>query len=387
MTPLIAKAAAKGDDEEVQDLLAQSLLLGLIGGLVGTCLFLFKTNFMLSSVLSVEAPAMEFAKPYLKIRSASLICSTVSLLGFSTFRGLMDTVTPLKVSALANTANAVLDPAIIFSPCRWGVSGAAIATVISEALSAGLYTILLLRKELLQISKIIRPPAFVKVKPLLIGGAAIQFRSVALNVAFLSITRATQSLDNTGVAAAAHAIGIQTFQIGGVFLLALSAVAAILVPNQLVEKVDTGTGEITGGPLTARMVSNRMMAWGLVLGSVLGGLQVLAIPFLSAFSPIEEVQKAARIPSIIACFLQVINGLVFIGEGVMQGCGDFLTLAISSTIATIGLVKALPLFTSKWGLTGVWATFFVFNGLRLTGVVIHQLFISPFSRRQLSKRK
>lgn len=66
------------------------------------------------------------------------------------------------------------------------------------------------------------------------------------------------------------------------------------------------------------------MGWGLVLGSLLGAFQLLLLPFISVFTPLKEVQLAARNPSIIASVLQVINGLVFIGEGVMQGCGDFL---------------------------------------------------------------
>ena len=42
---------------------------------------------------------------------------------------------------------------------------------------------------------------------------------MALNAAFLMVTRTTQSLDATGVAAAAHAITIQLWQLGGVVLL------------------------------------------------------------------------------------------------------------------------------------------------------------------------
>ena len=65
-------------------------------------------------------------------------------------------------------------------------------------------------------------------KPLLLGGIAVQLRNVALNVTFLSVTRATQGLDQTGVAAAAHSIAIQVFQIGGIFLLGLATVVFLL---------------------------------------------------------------------------------------------------------------------------------------------------------------
>jgi len=387
MTPLIATATAKGDNDEAQNLVCQCLVVGLSIAAVGNAIILFRPELVLRAVLGVGSPAMKYAKPYLVIRSFSLFFSVISLVAFSAYRGLMDTITPLKVSAIGNAVNAGLDPMFIFKPFSLGVPGAAAATVISEVVSAGIYTKLLLEKKLIKFSKLFQVPAFETLKPLLYGGAAIQLRSVALNIAFLSITRATQSLDNTGVAAAAHAIGIQTFQLGGIFLLAMTPVTAILTSSQLVVKTDPITGETTGGPRSAKMVVDRLMAWGFLLGTVLGGLQLLAIPFLAAFSPLEEVQKAARIPSVIASILQVINGMVFIGEGVMQGCANYFTLAISNVIATIGLLAAMPYFKAKWGLAGVWGTFFVFNGLRLAGIVIHQFFIGPFSRRKMMKEK
>ena len=59
----------------------------------------------------------------------------MSTVGFSAFRGTMDTVTPLKISGFANAFNAALDPVLIFK-YGWGVSGAAIATVVAEFISA-----------------------------------------------------------------------------------------------------------------------------------------------------------------------------------------------------------------------------------------------------------
>jgi len=55
-----------------------------------------------------------------------------------------------------------------------------------------------------------------------------------------------------------------------------------------------------------------------VLGVCLGALQLLCLPLLSLFSPLKEVQQAARLPSVVAAALQLINGVVFIGEGIQQ---------------------------------------------------------------------
>ena len=87
-----------------------------------------------------------------------------------------------------------------------GVQGAAIATVIAEVLSAGSFLALLLKSKMIRWSKIFRLPSWSKLQPLLRGGAALQLRNLAMNFTFLAVARATQSIDSTGVAAAAHSI-------------------------------------------------------------------------------------------------------------------------------------------------------------------------------------
>ena len=135
----------------------------------------------------------------------------------------------------------------------------------------------------------------------------------------------------------------------------------------------------------AKRLANRLMGWGLVLGSLLGGVQLLVLPFINVFTPLPAVQKAARVPSIIASFLQIINGVVFIGEGIMQGEGMFLPLALNNVAAATGMVFALKILSAKYGLNGVWLSFGVFNGIRLAGVIIHQVFLSELSARKMKK--
>ena len=213
----------------------------------GTAFILCCTDLALSAVLAGGSPALEFARPYLRIRAIAFLPSMLSIVGFSAFRGKMDTMTPLKISGFANAFNAVLDPIFIFK-FGWGVSGAATATVIAELVSFLTYMTMLVKTNMLKLSKL-RLPSFTTMKPLLIGGAAVQLRSVALNVVFLAVTRATQTLDSTGVTAAAHSIALQVFQLGGVVLLAISTVAAFLIPTTIVKE----------GKLSAKFTADRLM--------------------------------------------------------------------------------------------------------------------------------
>jgi Na+-driven multidrug efflux pump len=86
----------------------------------------------------------------------------------------------------------------------------------------------------------------------------------------------------------------------------------------------------------------------------------------------QDVRDAAPATSILASVLQSINGLVFIGEGVMSGCGNFMQLAISAIVATVGCIVALDIFPKQYGDTGVWMSFGVFNILRLMAVLFRR---------------
>ena len=187
--------------------------------------------------LAAGSPALQYAKPYLFIRAFAFLPSLVSLIGFSAFRGAfrferlgaifftihilphntfpcsitnysipkgtLDTSTPLKISATSNIFNAILDPILMFTMAM-GVPGAALATLGSEIISASSFFVLMLRCKMIRWSKLLRLPSWSKLKPLLEGGAALQLRNVSLNLTFLAVARVTQSLDDTGVAAAAH---------------------------------------------------------------------------------------------------------------------------------------------------------------------------------------
>jgi len=393
---LVSTEYAKNDKEGVQDAVCQAIFVGSLLGIIGNIVLLSRPGYVLQSVLSPNAPAVQFAKPYLIIRSFAFVPSLLSNIGYSAYRGILDAVTPLLISLFANLINAILDPILIFR-FKMGVSGAAIATLAAEVISSIIFIYALFRKKMIRWSKIFSVPSWSRLAPLIKGGSALFLRNMALNATFLMVTRVTQSIDQTGVAAAAHAMAVQVFYVGGIVLLAMSTVAQTLIPSVLLKKENTeqqGSGSEdgrrqrrklsgAGGALAAKATANRMMAWGFILGSFLGLFQLFVSPLITKITPIPAVQEAAKIPSYIGSALQIINGLVFIGEGIMIGCGNYLQLALSTVVATIGTIIALRVFPNKYGLTGVWMSFIVFNISRLMGVFIHQKFTSPLARRNI----
>jgi MATE family multidrug resistance protein len=297
VTPLVAKAAGSGDIAAVRDSIQEAFFLGSILGLFGTVLLAIFPSYALTMVLPRGSPARAFAEPYLAIRALTFMPALLSTIGFAAFRGTMDVVTPLKIAFFSNIVNVILDPVLIFN-ANMGVAGAAAATCAAEIFSFVQYVRLLQKKKMLQLSKAMKIPSFSSLKPLLVGGFGVQMRSVALNVAYLAVTRSTQAMDTTGTAAAAHAVTIQLWQLGGVVLLAMSVVASIIVPSEITGRIKEGKNKVEALE-SARSAANRLLSWGVIMGGILGLMQLACLPLLNIFSPLPDVQKAARIPSII----------------------------------------------------------------------------------------
>jgi Na+-driven multidrug efflux pump len=195
--PLVAAAVGSGNQEEARKRVCESIFLSnLLGGL-GTILLVGFPATVLSMILPSGAPALEYATPYLSLRALSMIPALFSATGFATFRGMLDTVTPLKVSLATNLLNLVLDPLLIFaSPL--GFVGAALATAFSEAASGLIYLRLLLKRKLVTPALLLKAPTLKSLMPLLQGGASMLGRQLAINVGLISAARRAQTMDPTG---------------------------------------------------------------------------------------------------------------------------------------------------------------------------------------------
>ena len=79
-------------------------------------------------------------------------------------KGTLDTSTPLKISAISNMFNAVLDPILMFT-FALGVPGAALATLGAEVISAVSFLTLMLKRKMIRWSKILSLPKWDKLKP------------------------------------------------------------------------------------------------------------------------------------------------------------------------------------------------------------------------------
>lgn len=379
ITPLIAKAHGAKDTDSIRERIGEAVFIAGIMGIIGTIMLGIFPSYALSLVLKEKAPAREFAVPYLRMRGMTFLPALLSTIGFAVFRGSQDVVTPLKISILSNVLNVLLDPFLMFS-LGLGLSGAAAASCLSELISFAFYTRELRKKDYLRTSTLLRWPSLAALLPLLANGLSIQLKAVAVNTALLAVTRATQRLDHTGTAAAAHSIALQLFTLGSIPSLAMSTVSSIMIPAELARADAEGRDR-----KNVRLVANRLLTWGLLIGCLLAVLQLLALPLIRHFTPLPDVQSAAVMPSAIGALLQLLNCFAWTGEGIQQGTGSFFSIALATTSGTLAMLVSLRLAGDS--LPRIWLSFVLLAAMRIVGVLRHHLYSGPFAKQRESVKQ
>ena len=365
--PLVARAKT---NDEAKSRVGEALFLCNVFGIIGTILMVGYPHIPLKMVLSSNAPALAYAAPYLRLRALSLVPVLWASTGFATYRGLLNTVTPLKVSLATNAVNLVLDPLMIF-PGKLGFLGAALATAVAEGISGIVYIKLLMRRKLATAKSLIKPPSWDSLKPILQGGASMLARQAAINVGIVAAARRAQAMDSTGVTAAAYGIVMQLYSVGIVIHVAIQGTAATLVPSTFAKK----------GLPDARNMADRIFVWGTLIGAMLGLTQYLLLPVLiPLFSTLPNVQNAARIPAAMASVVHLINGPVFAGEGAMLGMGQYRDLAL---ITALTMSINVALINSPLGnqLEGILLSMAMYCSIQAICVIFHHFKLGALSRR------
>uniref|UniRef100_A0A6M2EEA8 Uncharacterized protein n=1 Tax=Populus davidiana TaxID=266767 RepID=A0A6M2EEA8_9ROSI len=137
---LISKSnddSVKGQEgKQVLPSVSTSLALAAAVGVAETVALSVGSGFLMNIMgIPVDSPMRVPAEQFLTLRAFGAPPIVIALAAQGTFRGFMDTKTPLYAIGAGNLLNAILD-AIFIVVFGFGVGGAAVATVISEYLIA-----------------------------------------------------------------------------------------------------------------------------------------------------------------------------------------------------------------------------------------------------------
>lgn len=351
-TPRIARAVGRGDREGAGRLAVEALLLAAVIGVV----VLVGLQVLAGALAGVMGATGELREPtlaYLRIRALAGPAVLLITAGHGIFRGFHDTRTPLVVALGLNAVNLVLDPLLIFG-LGWGIRGAAWATVAAQWTGALWFLVLLLGRERERMGiRLLLPRAGELLAFLKIGGE-LATRALTL-IGTLTLSTAVATRVGT-TAVAAHQVALQLW-----LFLAL-VVDALAVAGQAMVARYRGLGDRGA----ARSAGNRLLRWGVGLGFALSGIFLVLSPVLPrVFTTDPETLAAVRSTLPFIIWIQPLNALVFVWDGIFMGAEDFRFLAgqmILSALAGVAvLLLVLPL---GWGLSGVWWGIWTLMGVR-----------------------
>lgn len=357
-TPIVARAVGQGDRQKAGRIAMEALAVAVIAGSLTTILLLLLTDPILT-VMGVGGDLREPAAAYLRIRALAGVAVLIVMASHGIYRGFQNTRTPLMVTLVLNGINLVLDPLFIFG-LGWGLEGAAWATVAAQWAGALWFLGLLLfrDREKLAVSLVFPTPK--ELMPFLRIGGELAVRTFALIGTLALATAVATRLGSIQVAA--HQVVIQLW-----ILLALVVDALAVAAQAMVGKY-RGSGE----GVAARVVSMRLLGWGLGTGLALAVLFQLLSPLLPRiFTTDPEIlaEVATILPIVI--WMQPLNALVFVWDGIFIGAERFRFLAaqmvVSGLLACLVMVLVVPF---GWGLSGVWWAIVVLMVARLVTLAL-----------------
>ncbi len=348
VTPLVSQALGRGDTEQAGRVIANGLVAAVALGLLVVAILEAAAGPILDLMGATDDLGRE-AIGYLRIRGAAAPAVLIITLGHGAFRGYADTTTPFVVTLGLNIVNLVLDPLLIFG-LDWGLTGAAVATLVAQWVGAGWFLFLLMRR--LGVS--FAPSSARELLGLLKVGRDIVIRTTALLVTFTVATRVATALGEVQVAA--HQIAIQLLIFLALLIDSLAIAAQTLIARFI--------GEERIGDAWA--LSRRLLELGAIVGLALAVLLVATRSVVPAWFTSEvEVQEALKGIWLILALLQPLAALVYVWDGIVLGAADFGYLAgamVVSMAAAVGLMAlVVPL---EWGLAGVWWSFGVLTIVR-----------------------
>lgn len=337
---ILSQQSSNKDQEGLSRYLnAFIVLLTTLGALASLLGVLFAEDILL--LLNTPLSMMTEATAYLQINSLGVLF----ILGYNfigtILQALGDSVTPLKIVLVSVALNAVLDP-IFISVLNLGVSGAAIATILSQALSFLLGLYFIYRHRLAPFRRISMPD-----------------RKEVMLILNLGIPSGLQSsVIQFGIAAILSVVNSFGPAVIAGFSAAKRLDSMIMIPAQ---SLGTAANSMAGQNIGARKLDrvSRITCFGLFYNTVMMlGIAVmifvLAEPAIRLF--IQEPASVAfgtRYLRTIAFFYPFL-GINFILNGVVKGSGAmYQVLALNVISFWVLRYPAVYIFSGFLGENGI----------------------------------
>ena len=141
---LVAQGIGAGDDEAVRRTVHAALPTAALGGALLTLVGVFGARFFLT-LMRTPPEVLELSATYMRIYFGGITAGLIYNFGASILRAAGDTGSPLRFLTLAGVVNVLLNLFFV-TVLHMNVAGVALATALSQCLSAGLVVAALMRR-------------------------------------------------------------------------------------------------------------------------------------------------------------------------------------------------------------------------------------------------
>lgn len=320
------------DDKNVSSAVHTSLFLSVVSGLILTAVgVIFAEKFL--ELMQTPPEVLSLSATYLRIYFAGTVAMMVYNFGSSLLRAKGDTKRPLYYLTLSGVINVLLNLlfVIVF---KMDVAGVALATVISQCISAALIVMCLMREEgAFKFSfKKMLPEKAVCLKILGVGiPAGIQ--GVVFSLSNVVIQSSINSFGSVVMAGSAAAASIEGF--------------VWVSMNSFSQGALTFTSQNIGGAKYSRINRIAVIACGCaaLTGLVLGNLCCIFGEFLlGIYDPRPEIIQPGLTRMGLVCGFYFSCGLMDCIVGAIRGMGYSIAPTIVSLLGACGL-RILWIFT------------------------------------------
>ncbi|PSC06796.1 MATE family efflux transporter [Alsobacter soli] len=355
---LTAQAHGAGDDREVARALARAFLLAAA---LGCALIALQRPIMAATFALMDAsPAVTAAaRDYVAVRiwSGPFALANYAVLGSLIGRGRTDLGLVVQVGLNLTKVAATL---LFVSGLRWGVAGAAFATLVAEALglAGGIWV-------LRRAGALPRGVSWTEImdaaalRRMLAVNRDVAIRTVALLSAFAFFT--SQGARAGDVTLAANAVLYNLFLFGSYFLDGFATAAEQLCGQAL------GARDEGGFRRVVRLTLNLSVAVGAAvwLGAWFGGAR-----FIDAVSTSAAVRDAAKAFLPYAALTPLVGAAAFTFDGVYVGAtwtAAMRNLMLAALAIYLGVYYGAHAMSGAWSNEGLWLAFLVFLAVRGLG--------------------
>lgn len=333
----------------VHTALSFSLIVGIVVSIFGAIF----SKFMLEN-MNVPKNMMQMALPYLQIYFLGLAPNLIYNMGAGLLRAVGDSKTPLIFLVISCFVNIVLD-IVLIQHMDMGVTGAAIATVASQIVSAVLVIIVLCRRDdALKLRLNSLHINFYELKKMVSIGTAAAMQSAMYTIANILIQASINSL-GTDTIAAFTAYG----KIDTLFFMTIQSLGI---------SVTTFTGQNYGYGNKERV--KKGIIYGMILSVIVTGIVMLLLKLFgrSIYTLFTQDENVLNIGTQMLNFMVVAFPAYIIIEifsGSLRGIGDsWIPMIITASgvcilriVWILAIVPKYPnIFTILWAYPISWVT-------------------------------